>query len=85
MKRIDELTNIAPATRRALARRALSAARRVEAWLKFLEDELEKQGGGRLGSAEEHAMPFTLKRRDAVHLMAEMGGVVAGIRELIRK
>jgi hypothetical protein len=80
MKKKDDLDGMASATRRALARRALGAAYRLEGWVKFLEDEMERQGGWRLHTSEDGNMPFTLKRRDAVHLIRGMGEIIHEIR-----
>jgi hypothetical protein len=78
----DELSGIAFSTQRALARRALSAAYRLEKMVKRLDEEIEKQGGGRLISREDYKAPVTLTRRDAMHFISEMSSIIQGIREL---
>lgn len=77
----DDLSGIAPATPRALARRALSTANWLEDWIRRLEDEMKRQNISQANSGD-HNMTFTLKRGDVRSLVREMDSIMAEIHRL---
>jgi hypothetical protein len=69
---------MAPATRRALADRAIWAAQRIDGWIRLLKAEAERQGVSFLD--DDPSTPIVLRKHQVETLLMNMGEMAREIR-----